>query len=239
MNEQGRGRMAAMAMLACAVIMSVMSWSGAHVAEAARMASWTGRWSSHYDRSETYEIRDVMEGEAGYLKLNRTHDAEMFYFFFEQRGMSNLIDGGSMNVNVNDGPVVLWMTGGPGCSSELAIFYENGPYHISKNLSLSSNPYSWSDAANIIYVDQPINTGFSYSDDPQDTVHYSEIGVANDMLDFLQEFFAKHPHLMGRDFYVTGESYAGRTRTYVQMSLICTPTSVSLSILLNITDDTS
>lgn len=55
----------------------------------------------------------------------------MFYFFFESRGDK-----------AND-PVVLWMTGGPGCASELALFYENGPFKIANNLSLVWNDYGW------------------------------------------------------------------------------------------------
>lgn len=44
--------------------------------------------------------------------------------------------------------------GGPGCSSELAVFYENGPFHIKEDLSVASNPYGWDVAGNIIFVDQ-------------------------------------------------------------------------------------
>lgn len=133
---------------------------------------------------------------AGYFKLNRTMDAHMFYFYFESRSQKP------------DDPLVLWMTGGPGCSSELAVFYENGPYHIKKDLTLEDAEYGWDVSHNMIFVDQPINTGFSYSDDERDTVH-DEVGVANDMLDFLGEFLEAHPELKGRDFFVTGESYAG------------------------------
>eukprot|EP00877_Chromochloris_zofingiensis_P010037 jgi/Chrzof1/5287/Cz15g20230.t1 len=133
---------------------------------------------------------------AGYFKLNRTHDAHMFYFFYESRSK------GAMD------PVVLWMTGGPGCSSEIAIFYENGPYTLNHNLTLSENPYGWDVNSNVIYVDQPINTGYSYSEDPRDRVS-DEVTVSADMLDFLQEFFEVHPEFADRDFFVTGESYAG------------------------------
>eukprot|EP00892_Ulva_mutabilis_P009379 jgi/Ulvmu1/6813/UM031_0016.1 len=133
---------------------------------------------------------------AGYFALNRTEAAEMFYFFFESRS------------DPENDPVVLWMTGGPGCSSELAVFYENGPFKIQDDLTLTDNPYGWDVSHSLIYVDQPIGTGYSYSDDPADTVH-SEKGVAIDMLDFLQEFMAAHPELADNDFYVTGESYAG------------------------------
>ena len=54
----------------------------------------------------------------------------MFYLFFESRSSKK-------------DPVVIWLTGGPGCSSELAVFYENGPFNIADNLSLVWNPYGW------------------------------------------------------------------------------------------------
>lgn len=54
----------------------------------------------------------------------------MFYLFFESR-------------NSKKDPVVIWLTGGPGCSSELAMFYENGPFQIANNLSLVWNEYGW------------------------------------------------------------------------------------------------
>lgn len=120
----------------------------------------------------------------------------MFYFLFKSRG------------SPKDDPVVIWMTGGPGCSSEIAVFYENGPYTLEHNLTLSENPYGWDVNANMIYVDQPINTGFSYSDSPRDRVT-SESIVADDMLDFLQEFMEAHPELAENEVYITGESYAG------------------------------
>ncbi|KAF6140298.1 hypothetical protein GIB67_000346, partial [Kingdonia uniflora] len=119
----------------------------------------------------------------------------MFYFFFESR--SN-----------KDDPVVIWLTGGPGCSSELALFYENGPFTIANNLSLVWNDYGWDKASNLLYVDQPTGTGFSYSSDRRDIRHYED-GVSNDLYDFLQSFFAEHPKFAKNDFYITGESYAG------------------------------
>lgn len=132
---------------------------------------------------------------AGYYSLEHTHAAKMFYFFFESRGRST-------------DPVVLWLTGGPGCSSELALFYENGPFSIADNMSLIWNDYGWDKASNLIYVDQPTGTGFSYSKDVRD-LRYGEKGVSDDIYDFLQAFFKEHPNYLANDFYITGESYAG------------------------------
>lgn len=132
---------------------------------------------------------------AGYYQIQHSHDARMFYFFFESR-------------NRKEDPVVIWLTGGPGCSSELALFYENGPFKIANNLSLVWNEYGWDQAANLIFVDQPIGTGFSYSTDRRD-IRRDESGVSNDLYDFLQAFFTEHPDFAKNDFYITGESYAG------------------------------
>ncbi|XP_065870576.1 serine carboxypeptidase-like [Euphorbia lathyris] len=132
---------------------------------------------------------------AGYYKIANSHASRMFYFFFESR-------------NSKKDPVVIWLTGGPGCSSELAMFYENGPFTIAKNMSLVWNEYGWDKASNLLYVDQPIGTGFSYSSDPRD-IRHNEEGVSNDLYDFLQAFFAEHPEYVNNDFYITGESYAG------------------------------
>ncbi|GAQ90007.1 Serine carboxypeptidase [Klebsormidium nitens] len=62
--------------------------------------------------------------------------------------------------------------------------------------------------ANLIFVDQPIGTGFSYSHDPRDIVH-TEKGVSEDMYDFLLAFYAAHPEYQDHDLFITGESYAG------------------------------
>ncbi|XP_030930333.1 serine carboxypeptidase-like [Quercus lobata] len=138
---------------------------------------------------------DDLGHHAGYYDIEHSHAARLFYFFFESR------------TNKKD-PVVIWLTGGPGCSSELAMFYENGPFSIANNMSLVWNEYGWDKASNLLYVDQPTGTGFSYTSDKRD-IRHNEDGVSNDLYDFLQAFFAEHPEFAENDFYITGESYAG------------------------------
>ncbi|XP_057782591.1 serine carboxypeptidase-like 49 [Salvia miltiorrhiza] len=112
---------------------------------------------------------------AGYYRLAHTKGARMFYYFFESRSKKT------------SAPVVVWLTGGPGCSSSLALFHENGPFHLTKDYTLVWNDFGWDQASNLIYIDQPTGTGFSYSTTTDDLRHTSE-EAALDFYDFLQVY---------------------------------------------------
>ena len=60
-------------------------------------------------------------------------------------------------------PLVAWFNGGPGCSSLFGLFFEHGPFTLTPSLALAPNPHTWAGAAHLLYVDQPIGTGWSYS----------------------------------------------------------------------------
>ena len=130
---------------------------------------------------------------SGYFNLS-TGDKHLFYWFFSSRS------------SPDTDPVVLWLTGGPGCSSEVALFGENGPCKVSPDgMTTIPNAASWNTHANLLYVDQPVGTGFSYGT----AFDHDEVGVGNDMYAFLQAFFGAHPALRSNAFFVFGESYAG------------------------------
>jgi len=117
---------------------------------------------------------------------------QYFFWFFESR-----------NNPVSD-PTVMWLTGGPGCSSMTGLLFENGPCKVSADgKSTTPNPYSWTTKANVMWVDQPPGTGFS-----KGKWDFGEDGVAEDMYQFLQAFFKAKPEYNTK-FFVTGESYAG------------------------------
>ena len=98
-------------------------------------------------------------------------------------------------------PVVLWLNGGPGCSSLGGMFTELGPFVISSTGNVSLNPFSWNKVANVLFLEQPAGVGFSYPNLPaNDTVTAFETYKA------LLAFFKLHPELHGRRFYVMGES---------------------------------
>ncbi|KAL9683578.1 hypothetical protein QQ045_015400 [Rhodiola kirilowii] len=108
-------------------------------------------------------------------------------------------------------PLVLWLNGGPGCSS---IAYgeaeEIGPFHIETDgKTLYLNPYAWNQVANILFVDSPVGVGFSYSKTPSDLRTNGDKRTAQDSLNFLSKWLERFPQYKGRDFFITGESYAG------------------------------
>ncbi|CAI5997094.1 unnamed protein product [Closterium sp. NIES-64] len=134
---------------------------------------------------------------AGYFKIKARRDTRLFYYFFESRN------------DASTDPLVLWLTGGPGCSSAFALLYENGPYQLDTDkTTLIWNDNGWDMASNIIFLDQPVGTGFSYSNDGQK--RSTQRGVSKDAYQFLQAFLDAHPELRTRPFFITGESYAGK-----------------------------
>lgn len=65
---------------------------------------------------------------------------------------------------MNDG-LVLWLNGGPGCSSLIGMLYENGPFLFKgEDTQLSYNNYSWNKIANVIYLESPAGVGYSYGE---------------------------------------------------------------------------
>lgn len=107
-------------------------------------------------------------------------------------------------------PLLLWLNGGPGCSSLSGWASEHGPMNIDKNGKFHMNEYSWHIVANTLYIESPGGVGFSYidSDMKYDKIINDDI-TAEDNLNALIDFFKKFPSYKNNDFYISGESYAG------------------------------
>jgi len=72
---------------------------------------------------------------------------------------------------------------------------------------MTLNPNSWNQVANVVFIDNPVGTGYSHGTD--DTLDTNEDQVAAGVHTFINEFLEANPEFQGRDIYVTGESYAG------------------------------
>ncbi|TID26523.1 Carboxypeptidase S1 A [Venturia nashicola] len=98
---------------------------------------------------------------SGYVKLpmgilredgvNDNCAINTFFWFFESRK------------DPANAPLSIWMNGGPGSSSMIGLFQENGPCTVNGDSnSTTLNPWSWNREVNMLYIDQPVQTGFSY-----------------------------------------------------------------------------
>merc|ERR1712232_405504 len=130
---------------------------------------------------------------SGYI--NVTGYGQVFYWFVD-----------SQQNPVSD-PVVLWLNGGPGCSSLGGLLSENGPWSPNASLSLVPNPYSWNRIANVLYLESPPGVGFSINE-AQFSV-YTDNLTADANYQFLQGWFSSFSNYQQNDFWITGESYAG------------------------------
>lgn len=135
-----------------------------------------------------------VEQDSGYVPVGPNDGDNMFYWLFRSEK--------------ENAPLVMWLTGGPGCASEVAVFMENGPYRFDENKQIVENKFSWHHAANMVYVDNPIGAGFSPAAS-EDDFATTEDDVAHGLHQFLKGFVKAHPEFEGRDFFITGESYAG------------------------------
>lgn len=98
---------------------------------------------------------------SGYFNIVSGVNKNYFYWMFESRSATQATD-----------PLIVWLTGGPGCSSQLALLSENGPCSVTPDgMSTQNNPFSWNSNANIMWVDQPANVGYSYGDKIVDMDH--------------------------------------------------------------------
>ncbi|CAA0811310.1 Serine carboxypeptidase-like 45 [Striga hermonthica] len=131
---------------------------------------------------------------SGYVAVGEKSERSLFYYFVEAE-----TDPASK-------PVVLWLNGGPGCSSiGVGAFSENGPFRPNAKVLLR-NEYSWNREANVLYLDTPVGVGFSYS------TSYGTVNdevTAKDNLVFLQRWYLKFPQFRNNSLFITGESYAG------------------------------
>ncbi|KAL3514424.1 hypothetical protein ACH5RR_027141 [Cinchona calisaya] len=142
------------------------------------------------------------ELETGYIGVDESENVQLFYYFVKSES------------NPETDPLVLWFTGGPGCTAFTALAYEIGPIKFVEveyngslpRLILSHN--SWTEVASFILIDFPVGTGFSYAKTPQ-ALESNTLQACNQAIQFLRKFLIDHPEFISNPIYVGGDSFAG------------------------------
>ncbi|CAN7114357.1 unnamed protein product [Brassica rapa subsp. narinosa] len=165
--------------------------------------------SSHANCGSIVKFLPGFEGplpfqlETGYIGVGDEEQVQLFYYFIKSEK------------NPKEDPLLIWLTGGPGCSSITGLLFENGPVtfkvedYNGGTPTLLSTTYSWTKVANIIFLDQPVGSGFSYAttqilDTPSDS------GEAKRIHEFIRKWLSEHKEFISNPFYVSGDSYSGK-----------------------------
>lgn len=136
---------------------------------------------------------------SGYVTVDEGAGRALFYWLQEAAA------------EAQPAPLVLWLNGGPGCSSvAYGASEELGAFRIRPDgATLFLNAYRWNRAANILFLDSPAGVGFSYTNTTSDLYDSGDRRTAHDSYKFLARWFERFPQYKYRDFYIAGESYAG------------------------------
>ena len=120
-----------------------------------------------------------------HIEVNPEHNGNLFFWHFQNKHIANRQR------------TVLWLNGGPGCSSMDGALMEIGPYRVQEDGTLRYNDGSWDEFANILFVDNPVGTGFSYVN--TDSYVHELTDMADQMVIFLEKFFAIFPEYQNND----------------------------------------
>ncbi|VAH63885.1 serine carboxypeptidase-like 2 [Triticum dicoccoides] len=140
--------------------------------------------------------------ETGYVEVDDTHGTELFYYFIQSER------------SPREDPLILWITGGPGCSALSGLFFEIGPLKFDVAGYTEGFPTlvyfedSWTKVSNVIFLDAPVGTGFSYAREEQG-LNVSLTGTGAQLWVFLEKWIADHPEFASNPLYIGGDSYSG------------------------------
>ncbi|XP_070396938.1 probable serine carboxypeptidase CPVL [Dermacentor albipictus] len=149
---------------------------------------------------------DKLRAYSGYIPVDKSNKSSYLFFLH----IKSEPDFGK--------PLLLWLQGGPGKSSLFGQFLENGPLGIDAAGKLYYREHTLLNNFNIIYLDQPVGSGYSFSETKAYPSSLDE--ASTHVITFLEEFLKIFPEYKDKDFYIAGESYGARSAVGVARMLV-------------------
>lgn len=147
----------------------------------------------------------LLKMHAGHVEVDPDNNGNLFFWHFQNRHIANRQR------------TIIWLNGGPGCSSMDGALMEVGPYRVKDDQTLEYNEGSWDEFANMLFVDQPVGTGFSYVN--TDSYIHELDEMSAHFITFLEKWFEIFPEYERDDIYFAGESYAGQHIPYIAKAI--------------------
>nr|XP_060619954.1 retinoid-inducible serine carboxypeptidase [Anolis sagrei ordinatus] len=156
--------------------------------------------------SSGYLIKEPKEPKQAWGYVPVRSNASMFWWLYYADNPTQ---------NFTQFPLIMWLQGGPGASGcGYGNFEEIGPL----DADLKSRRTTWLQAASVLFVDNPVGTGYSYVND---TLAYATdlCTVSSDMMVVLREFFKSKTEFQQIPFYIFSESYGGKMAAAIALEL--------------------
>ncbi|WCJ18020.1 serine carboxypeptidase-like 7 [Euphorbia peplus] len=148
--------------------------------------------------------------QTGYTSVG---DVEFFYYFVESENNPAL------------DPILLYFNGGPGCTALNGLFYQVGPLKFDLDSYTGGLPSllyvedSWSKTVNILFLDTPVGTGFSYAM-TQEAWNSTDTQSAQQISQFLRNWLTNHTEYQTNPIYVGSDSYSGIINPIVAQDIL-------------------
>lgn len=155
--------------IATLLLVSYLPWTHAQKKAAA----------DYYVHSLPGAPEPLLKMYAGHIEVTPEHHGNLFFWFFKNRHIANRQR------------TVIWLNGGPGCSSMDGALMEIGPYRVNEDGTLRYSEGSWDEFSNILFIDNPVGTGFSYVDG--DSLVHGLDGMAAQIVSLLEQWFSMFP----------------------------------------------
>ncbi|KAK7341926.1 hypothetical protein VNO80_24867 [Phaseolus coccineus] len=125
-------------------------------------------------------------------------------------------------------PIILWLQGGPGASGVgIGNFEEVGPL----NTDLKPRNSTWLQKADLLFVDNPVGTGYSFVEDKKLFVK-TDNEAATDLTTLLIELFNKNEKLQKSPLFIVAESYGGKFAVTLGLSALKAIEAGKLKLIL-------
>ncbi|XP_077495136.1 putative serine carboxypeptidase CPVL [Amblyomma americanum] len=148
---------------------------------------------------ELFKSRIGANAHSGYITVNESTGSHLFFLYIKAKRDPRM-----------EAPLLLWLEGGPGKSALFGQFLEGGPLGIAADGHLYRRQLTLQEEANIVYLDQPVGGGYSFTRDPRGFARTLD-DITGSIEEFLRQFLELFPENKNRRFYAIGESYGGRS----------------------------
>lgn len=175
-------------------------------------------------RVYSQSVAPIPESHAGFITVDNATKNHLFFWYFPSQTNESA-------------PLLIWLNGGPAVSSMLGLLWEHGPLEANRAKygaeGFGLREHTWVGPYSVVYIDNPVGTGFSFSESGDAGFKLTKDGYTDDLYNFVLQFMKLFPEFNDLGLYLGGQSYAGKYIPALGSRLQhCAPEILLLGIIL-------